>query len=136
MAYDPVAKYQRASEASAPPRDTEIMAFGFVNRLLGDDQDARKRMKALGKNHELWSLLLKDLSRSGNAVPEGLKQQLVSLGAWSMHYSVKAMCTGLPVGPLIEVNRNIVDGLRAQAPNHVPAPACPAAAPFSASIAV
>jgi len=124
-----VARYQRVSEASAPPRDIELTAFGLVNRLLAEDQDDRRRLKALGKNHELWSLLVKDLARSGNALPAGLKQQLVALGVWSMQYSVKAMCERLPVEPLIEVNSNVVAGLRSQA-------TAPAAARLAAPIAV
>jgi flagellar protein FlaF len=129
MVQDTVAKYQRVSEANAPPREIELTAFGLVNRLLAEPQDERRRVKALGKNHELWSLLVKDLARTGNALPAVLKQQLVALGFWSMQYSVKAMCERLPVEPLIEVNRNIAEGLRAQE-------AAPAATPLGASIAV
>jgi flagellar protein FlaF len=129
MVQDTVARYQRISEASARPREIELTAFGLVNRLLAEQQDERRRIKALGKNHELWSLLVKDLARSGNGLPADLKKQLVALGFWSMQYSVRAMCERLPVEPLMEVNRNIVEGLRAQI-------SVPMAAPLGASIAV
>ena len=126
MLQDRLASYERAGGASALPRDTEITAFAVVNRMLGEaaaeTAGGGRRLKALGKNHELWSLLVKDLARDGNALPDGLKRDLVSLGMWSMGYSLKAMGAPLAVEPLIAVNRNIADGLRAQA-------AAPAAAP-------
>jgi flagellar protein FlaF len=132
MLQDRVASYERVGGASASPRDNEITAFAVVNRMLGEaageESGGRRRLKALGKNHELWSLLVKDLACGGNALPDSLKRQLVSLGMWSMGYSLKAMGAPLAVEPLIAVNRNIAEGLRAQA-------VAPAAAPPPAGTA-
>ncbi len=125
-----VVGYQRASEVTASPRETEVTAFAVVNRMLAAESGDRQRIKALGKNHELWSLLVKDLGQSGNALPAGLKRQLVGLGVWSMGYSIKSICDPmLPVAPLIEVNQNILEGLRSQAP--APAANAPPAATAS-----
>ena len=122
-----VAGYQRASEVTASPRETELTAFAVVNRMLAAESGDRQRIKALGKNHELWSLLVKDLGHSSNALPAELKGQLVGLGIWSMGYSIKSICDPLlPVAPLIEVNRNIAEGLRSQVPT--PAANAPVAA--------
>jgi flagellar protein FlaF len=139
MVKDAAARYQKASEAndaSSPPREFEVFAFGIVNRMLVE-ADERRRSKALAKNHELWSLLVKDLARRGNALPAELKSQLVSLGAWSMDYSIKAACGSLPVAPIIEINANVADGLRAQMDfTRTPRPAARGAPLMSISVAV
>ena len=72
------------------------------------------RVRALGLNHSLWSMLLKDLALQENRLPEALKAQLSSLAVWSMHYSTLAILQPLSPAPLIDVNRNVVDGLLAQ----------------------
>jgi flagellar protein FlaF len=72
------------------------------------------RVRALGRNHLLWSILVKDLALDENALASGLKSQLIELGLWSMRYSTLAMLKDLSLEPLIEVNRNILDGLQSQ----------------------
>lgn len=109
------ASYFRTPQlGGATPRETEIMAFGLCNERLSKADTPRARIEALHKTHELWSLLVKDLQLPGNALPDDLKRQIVGLGFWAMSYSTQAMPGELPVQPLIEVNRNIIDGLRAQ----------------------
>ncbi len=48
-------------------------------------------------------------------MPTEVKQNLVSLGFWSMQYSIAAILRDLPTEPAIAVNRNVLDGLLAQA---------------------
>lgn len=95
------------------PRDVEAAAFVFVNRALESAEDDRARITALGRNQKLWSLLLKDLALSSNALPPALKDDLVRLGSWAMRYSLNAIGEGLPVQPLLDVNRDMIEGLRA-----------------------
>lgn len=110
------ASYFRTPQiGGATPRETEILAFGLCNRRLAEATTPRARIEALHKTHELWSLLVRDLESPGNALPAELKQQLVSLGFWAMRYSTLAIARELPVQPLIEVNMNLLEGLRAQA---------------------
>jgi flagellar protein FlaF len=108
------ARYRQASRQAVPARETEIAAFGAVNRMLNTAQDEAGRIRALGRNHELWSLLVKDLALAGNMLPDVIKGQLLSLGLWSMRYSTLAILQKLPIEPLIEVNRNIAEGLTMQ----------------------
>jgi flagellar protein FlaF len=63
----------------------------------------------------MWSTLVKALATDANKLPNGLKSQLIDLAAWSMRYSTLAILHDLPVAPLIAVNRNVTDGLSAQA---------------------
>jgi flagellar biosynthesis activator protein FlaF len=99
----------------ATPRETEIMAFGLCNDRLSKADSPRARIEALHKTHQLWSLLVRDLRSPGNALPEGLKRQLVSLGTWAMLYATRAIPEQLSVQPLIDINSDMIDGLRAQA---------------------
>lgn len=98
----------------ASPRETEMLAFGLCNARLGCAPEGRKRIEALNKTHQLWSLLVRDLSSDGNQLPISIKQSLVQLGFWAMGYSRAAMGRDLPLQPLIDVNQNILEGLRAQ----------------------
>lgn len=98
----------------ASTQETEILAFGLCNVRLGKADGGRARIEALNKNHTLWSMLVRDLSSDGNQLPETLKRSLVDLGFWSMSYSVAAMSRKIPLQPLIDVNQNIMDGLRLQ----------------------
>ncbi len=85
----------------------------MINReLVASEGVARTR--ALGRNHSLWSILVKDLALAENGLPEGMKAHLIGLGLWAMRYSTLALLRDLPVQPLIDVNTNVLDGLMAQ----------------------
>ena len=86
----------------------------MVNRELEACTPGPERTRAIGRNHNLWSLLVKDLSLADNRLPEPVKAQLIGLGLWSMRYSTLALLRNLPVDPLIAVNSNVLDGLAAQ----------------------
>lgn len=109
-----MSQYRKTSQASVSGRETECAAFNMINRELSMCDDGRSRVSALGRNHAMWSTLVRDLGLAENAMPGHLKTQLISLGLWSMRYSTKALLEPLPVQPLIDVNRNIAEGLSAQ----------------------
>ncbi len=96
------------------PRDTELAAFSAVTRGLQGARPGQSRVIALGNNHQLWSVLVKDIALDANDLPESLKTQLIALATWSMRYSTLAILHDLPLAPLIAVNLNIADGLAAQ----------------------
>jgi flagellar protein FlaF len=114
------ARYRKASQATLPARETEIAAFAAVTRALQAATAGPTRIQALGRNHELWSLLARDLALDSNRLPADLKANLISLALWSMRYSTMAILQDLPMAPLIEVNGNITEGLQLQAA-HMPA---------------
>ena len=87
----------------------------MVNRELEICTPGPSRTRAIGRNHNLWSLLVKDLSLAENRLPEPVKAQLIGLGLWSMRYSTLALLQDLPVAPLVAVNTNVLEGLMAQA---------------------
>lgn len=92
-------------------RDTERAVFNMINRELASAQEGHARIRALGRNHNLWSVLVKDLALAENRLPDALKAELIGLGLWSMRYSTQAMTQNLPAKPLIEVNQNVAEGL-------------------------
>ncbi len=107
-------QYQRAAATAISPRGTEIAAFAAINARLTEAETETDRIKALNRNHELWSVLLKDIALSSNALPEILKQDLMKLGVFSMHYSTVAISQRLPVQPLVDINDSMIEGLRQQ----------------------
>ena len=107
-------QYRKTSETSISGRETERAAFNMVTRELATCRDGQTRVRALGRNHAMWSALVRDLGLAENAMPDHLKTQLIGLGLWSMRYSTQALLEPLPVQPLIDVNRNIAEGLSTQ----------------------
>lgn len=108
--------YRNSEAGTLAPREIEAAAFLFVNRALEQVDGVRSKVEALSKNQKLWSLLLKDLACSVNALPLVLKQDLVRLGTWSVAYSIRAMPGELPLKPLIDINSDMAAALRAAAP--------------------
>ena len=111
--YGASAYSRNADLGGATPRETEAVAFGFCNARLSQAVTGPERVAALHKTHLLWGILVRDLSNSGNRLPQGLRDQLLGLGVWAMGYCASAMTSDASLQPLIEVNRNLADGLRA-----------------------
>lgn len=103
---------QQSDLGGATPRETEAVAFGLCNARLSQAKTSDERVAALHKTHMLWGILVRDLSNPGNRLPASLRDQLLSLGVWAMGYSVAAMTSDMSLQPLIEVQRNLADGLR------------------------
>ena len=110
--YGAAAYSQNSDLGGATPRETEAVAFRLCNARLTQAVTGPERVAALHKTHMLWAILVRDLSNSGNRLPDGLRDQLLGLGVWAMGYCVSAMTSEASLQPLIEVNRNLADGLR------------------------
>jgi flagellar protein FlaF len=119
--------YQKTQDAGFSAVNAERAAFELVIRELEANPAGPAKLRALGRNHTLWSILVQDLSLAENALPDGLKTVLINLGLWAMRYSTLAMLKPLPLEPLIDVNRNLADGLQAQQSGQ------PASAPASSA---
>lgn len=108
--------YRRNLTVTDAPHQMEFRAFAHVIHALrsAETGDAAARARALYDTHKLWSVLVSDLSDDGNALPDALKAQLISIGLWACKYSMAAMSSDLPLEPLIAVNTNIAQGLSDQ----------------------
>lgn len=112
MSYAAYAGTQKASETS---RDIEIRAVSHVTRQLADanqpSADPMGRVRALNGNIQLWSLLIDDLSDSGNALPDGIKANYISLGLFARRTSIAAMSGAADLSTLIRINTDVLEAL-------------------------
>ena len=116
------AQYSLGASNTVPPRELEAAAFAYVNRSLETAADHRERTVALGRNQRLWALLLNDVGLTSNTLPPVLKKDLVTLGRWSMSYSIVAMGSERPLQPLIDINTDMIEALRPLSPVQPAAP--------------
>jgi flagellar protein FlaF len=106
--------YQNPGLQAATPQESEAIAFAMCNAALGNITDGRQRVQVLLRNHQLWSMIVKDVAKEANGLPAELKRRIGELGLWAMRYSVAAMARDLSLEPLMQVNQDMIDGLRAQ----------------------
>lgn len=112
--------YQQASARAEDPRSAEYRLFGQVTRALieakaADRLDFKTRIDALDWNRRLWTALGSDCAAPGNALPEALRAQFISLSIWVNRHTSVAMRNPDEIEALIDVNRMIMQGLAAQA---------------------
>jgi flagellar biosynthesis regulator FlaF len=112
-----VNQYRRSQGGAMSPRETEAAAFAYVNGLLAGADDTHARLRALGKNQQLWSLLIRDVGSSSNELPAVLKSDILKVGLFSTRVSIAAMGDNRPLQPLIQINEDMISALRS-----VPAP--------------
>ncbi len=112
--------YQTARERAESPRETEYRLFGEVTRSLmaaaeASADDLQTRTIALDWNRRLWTTLASDCSRKDNALPVGVRAQIISLSLWVSRHTSAVIRQEESFQPLIDVNRSIMEGLRVQA---------------------
>jgi flagellar protein FlaF len=108
-----ISAYRRRKEAEEMPRDMERRAFTTtIGKLLeGKEKGGRFLIDACYLNQQLWTALMVDLALPQNALPEELKARLISIAIWVQRYTPAVMSGRASVDALIEVNRNILEGL-------------------------
>lgn len=110
--------YQRAATQAETPRELERRAFGEATAgLMRCQEEGRANLgalaEALDRNRRLWNMLSADCAMEGNQLPAPLRANIISLALWVRRYSSDVMRDGADVGPLIEINRAIMEGLAA-----------------------
>lgn len=117
-------RYNQSTAQSMTPRQVEAMAFAQSIEMLRAAKNQKDRLHALSLNQKLWSAVLREVALEDNGFPEILKKDLLNLANWATKYSVRAMLHDISLKPLIDVNQDMLDGLRAKvetAPAAVPA---------------
>lgn len=116
----PSGAYAGAIRALAPDRMIEYRVFGQVtgalSRALRPDAPFPELAAALTRNMELWTVLLLDLSRPDNALPEDLRARLLSLGLYVRRQSEAALRREADAARIVEINTAIMRGLRGRRP--------------------
>lgn len=108
-------RYNRTA-LTQTPRESEAMALRLASRRLREASNRAGRNIALGLNHELWSIIFRDLNNAQNQLTGVLKADCLALALWSLNYTTRAVLSDLPVEPLIEVNDTLAEGLEAAQP--------------------
>src|SRR4051812_27610448 len=111
--------YQQVSARAETPRELEYRLFGQVTRALieaseSDPLDLKTRMDALDWNRRLWSTLATDCASPDNALPEAVRAQIISLSLWVNRHTSEVMRRKEEFGPLIDLNRIMMQGLAPQ----------------------
>lgn len=104
-------------DAAEIGRERERLAFDRALGLLRD-VEARgsrgpERTLAIGFVQDLWNILIADLIDPENGLPEDLRVNLVSIGAWTMREASEALrVPERSLQALIDVNASIRAGLQ------------------------
>lgn len=97
------------------PRSIEHRVFSEITAALlaaeESEMNFSDRIKAAHRNRELWQTLAYDLADAGNALPEGLRAQLLSIAIWVSRETERVIKENSALENLIEVNRSIMSGL-------------------------
>jgi flagellar biosynthesis activator protein FlaF len=114
--------YAKAAQTTAGPRELEAqLLLRAASKLQsvqdGSVSDANGIDDALRYNRRLWSLLFTSISSVDNPMPHEIKQNLVNLAGFILKQTLSAEIEFEQgkIRPLIEINRNIAAGLRANA---------------------
>ena len=111
-----VQAYQQAAARAESPRDIEYRLFGQVTRALMTASETGMdaigaRMDALDWNRRLWSVLAADCASHANPLPEALRANIISLSLWVNRHTSAIMRNEAEFGPLIDVNKMMMQGL-------------------------
>lgn len=108
--------YKTASARAENPREAEYRLFGQVTRALMhaatvEPTDIATRIDALDWNRRLWSTLATNCSDPDNTLSMPLRAQIISLSLFVNRHSSAVMRKEEDFGPLIDINRMIMQGL-------------------------
>lgn len=108
--------YTVAQNTTESPRQTEYRLFAQVTRALMDCQkdDAKSpTAKAIHWNRRLWLALQADCAMESNVLPDETRAGIISLAIWVDKHSRMVLRGEAKIGPLIDVNRSVMEGLAA-----------------------
>ena len=107
--------YKHAQRATEDPRVTEYRLFGQITGALLDAKSSgtvdTRLVEAIDWNRRMWRTLAADCMDDRNSLSEDVRAKIVSLSLWVSRYSRRVTREKAPVDPLIEINRNIMQGL-------------------------
>jgi flagellar protein FlaF len=109
--------YQNTQRITENPREAEYRLFGQVTGAMISAQREKRTGGPLAEviewNRKMWRTLAADCLGDDNKLPEGVRASIVSLSLFVTRYSRDVIRKGAPIDPLIDINRNIMQGLQA-----------------------
>ncbi len=116
MTNDGYNAYTQVQNKTGDGRDIEYRLLAKVTHGLAEalktPNDVKKRVAAALHNRDVWSALRLDLSNENNALPKELRASLISLSLWIERETSSVIDGNGDIDALIEVNRNIMAGLK------------------------
>jgi flagellar protein FlaF len=117
-----VSAYASTSKAGLTGRDLEaslLLKSAAKLQALHDDFERRRDEldEVLAYNRKLWTVLAASFSDESNPLPAPIKKNLGNLAVFIFKQSIALQIEPSPEGlrPLVNINRDIAAGLRAQA---------------------
>ncbi len=114
--------YLTAQNTLETPRQLEFRLFSSVTRALmdvrpfmgsKDPAQVAKIAGAIGWNREVWNHLMPEVLDENNQLSKDVKVSLINICLFvNKHTDAITQGTSIDVEPLIQINRNIMDGLR------------------------
>jgi flagellar protein FlaF len=108
--------YQNTQRITENPREAEYRLFGQVTGALIAAQRAGHTggplAEAVDWNRKMWRHLAADCLDDANKLPDALRANIVSLSLFVTRYSKDVIRNGASLEPLIDINRNIMQGLQ------------------------
>ena len=109
--------YKETQTATEDPRLTEYRLFGQVTGALLNAKQSNaagpQLVEAVDWNRRLWRTLAADCMDDRNKLTQDVRAKIISLSLWVAKYSRNVTREKAPLDPLIEINRNIMQGLQA-----------------------
>jgi flagellar protein FlaF len=132
MAKEKISAYADTQKSSMSPREVEAMALTKAAFLLEetkkDISNYQAYSQALRFNHLLWTIIQTDITDKENKLPPEMKANIMSLSIFIDKQTAKALADGSAqaLDILININRNLAEGLRMNNAEPAPAAASPA----------
>src|SRR3984957_6363466 len=108
--------YKATQTATEDPRLTEYRLFGQVTGALLNAKQANaggsQLVEAVDWNRRMWRTLAADCMDDRNKLTQDVRAKIISLSLWVAKYSRNVTREKAPLDPLIEINRNIMQGLQ------------------------
>ena len=125
MSQDKIQAYAQTQKSSMSPREVEAMAFTKAALLLeeakNNTDDYDSYASALKFNQLLWTIIQADIVDKENELPAQLKANILSLSIFVDKQTVKALADTKPrhIDSLININKNLAEGLMAKVESEV-----------------
>lgn len=114
--------YQATQNTVETPRQLEYRLFSSVTRalidvrpLMGTKEPAQvaRIASAIGWNRDVWNHLMPEVLDEANTLSKDVKVSLINICIFvNKHTDAITQGTSIDIEPLIQINRNIMDGLR------------------------
>jgi flagellar protein FlaF len=131
--------YARTQNVTESSREVEYRLLaqvtGAMIKARENPDDFRAMVDVALWNRSVWAAFRDDLSHPQNGLPVDLKARLISLSLWVDRETFAVLSKQTDMEAIIDVNRMVMDGLRASSAQASVAAVAGAPAPVAATMA-